>query len=128
MIAEETHLALLRFPTAGIPVGDTIAESEEVESVALPADRSATAPPMWKSPGEALAVCRRRAVLRRTVRIALLVGTLLSIVNQGGVILGGDATTVTWLRVLANYVVPFCVSNAGVLSATRAPAGEERHG
>jgi hypothetical protein len=83
---------------------------------------------MWKSPGEALAVCRRRAVLRRTVRIALLVGTLLSIINQGGVILGGDATTVTWLRVLANYVVPFCVSNAGVLSATRVPAAEERHG
>ena len=91
--------------------------------MAVPADRAVgAAAPTWNSPGEALAVCRQRVVLRRTVRIALLVGTILSFVNQGGIILGGDATVVTWLRVLVNYVVPFCVSNAGVLSATRAPA------
>jgi hypothetical protein len=89
--------------------------------MAVPADRAVgAAAPTWKSLGEAFMVCRQRVVLRRTVRIALLVGTILSIVNQGGVILGGDATVATWLRVLANYVIPFCVSNAGVLSATRA--------
>ena len=32
----------------------------------------------------------------------------------------GQSDTVTWLRVAANYVVPFIVSNAGALSATRA--------
>ena len=66
-------------------------------------------------------MCCQRMVVRRTVRIALLVGTILSAVNQGGVLLAGDASGMTWLRVAVNYVIPFCVSNAGVLSGTRAP-------
>ena len=80
-------------------------------------------PATWSTAREAVAVCCQQVVLRRTARIALLVGTILSAVNQGGVILGGDASGVTWLRVAANYVIPFCVSNAGVLSATRAAPG-----
>ncbi|MGH2727721.1 MAG: nitrate/nitrite transporter NrtS [Actinomycetota bacterium] len=60
-----------------------------------------------------------RTTLRKTIRIALVVGTILSLINQAGVIFGGDATTVTWIRVGANYLVPFCVSSAGFLSATR---------
>lgn len=58
--------------------------------------------------------------LSRCVPIAVLVGTLLSLVNQGGVIASGDATAVTWLRVLFNYLVPFCVSSAGFFSCRRA--------
>ena len=50
----------------------------------------------------------------------LVVGTLLSLINQGSVIFGGHATAVTWVRVGLNYVVPFCVSSLGYLSATRA--------
>lgn len=79
-------------------------------------------PASWSTAREAIAVLRQPVVVRRTLRIALLVGTLLSVVNQGGVILGGDATLVTWIRVAANYVIPLCVSSAGVLSGTRAPA------
>ncbi|MGQ0521369.1 MAG: nitrate/nitrite transporter NrtS [Actinomycetota bacterium] len=73
----------------------------------------------WATPGEAFGLVFLRATLRRTVRIALVVGTILSLVNQGAVILDGHASTVTWLRVAANYFVPFCVSSAGFLSATR---------
>lgn len=75
----------------------------------------------WSSARDALRLALRPSTLRRTVVIAVIVGTLLSIVNQGDVLLRGDATTVTWLRVLANYLVPFCVSTAGFLSATRSP-------
>lgn len=39
-------------------------------------------------------------------RVALVVGTILSAVNQGSVILGGDATGVTWTRVVVNYLRP----------------------
>jgi hypothetical protein len=44
---------------------------------------------------EALGICFRREHLRRTVRIALVVGTILTIINQADVILRGDATTLT---------------------------------
>ncbi len=65
---------------------------------------------------EALAYCLRRAHLRRTTRIAFVVGLLLTAINQGAVILGGDASTMTWVRSAANFLIPFVVSNLGLLS------------
>jgi hypothetical protein len=69
---------------------------------------------------EALRIVMMRDHLRRTVRIALAVGTILTLINQGSVISGGDATTLTWVRSGLNYCVPFIVSNLGVLAAHRA--------
>lgn len=68
---------------------------------------------------DACVFCARRENLRRTVRIALVVGVLLTVINQSGVIAAGDATTVTWVRCGLNFVVPFLVSNAGLLSGRR---------
>jgi len=69
---------------------------------------------------EALRICARREHLRRTIRIALVVGTLLTLINQLDVILGGDATAVTWVKAGLNYCVPFVVSNLGLLAGKRA--------
>jgi hypothetical protein len=57
--------------------------------------------------------------MSRCVPIALVVGTLLSLVNQVDVIAGGDATAVTWVRVAVNYLVPFAVSSAGFYAGER---------
>jgi hypothetical protein len=57
--------------------------------------------------------------LRKTVSVALVVGTILFAINQLDVVLRGDATTAVWLKSVLTYVVPFCVSNYGVLVATR---------
>ena len=65
---------------------------------------------------EAVAFCFTRHNLRRTVRIALIVGVLLTTINQGAVITAGHATAATWVRSGLNFVVPFLVSNAGLLS------------
>jgi hypothetical protein len=67
----------------------------------------------------ALAYCGRREHLRRTVRIALVVGIVLTAINQLDVILGGDATAGTWVKSGLNFVVPFVVSNLGLLSGRR---------
>ena len=64
----------------------------------------------------ACVLCARRENLRRTVPIALVVGLVLTLINQGGVIAGGDATALTWVRCALNFVVPFVVANAGLLS------------
>jgi len=67
----------------------------------------------------ALATCRQPSNLRRTLTIALIVGCILSIINQGDVIVHGDATGATVLKVCLNFVVPFVVSNLGVLTGDR---------
>jgi hypothetical protein len=74
---------------------------------------------------EALRYCALRAHLRRTARIALVVGVVLTIINQADVILGGDATTATWIKTGLNFVVPFVVSNLGLLSGRRLASGGE---
>jgi len=68
---------------------------------------------------EALEICAQRRNLRRTIRIAIVVGIILTAINQGSVIAGGHETTATWVRCALNFVVPFLVSNAGLLSARR---------
>lgn len=65
---------------------------------------------------EALRYCLRGEHLRRTLTIALVVGVILTCINQLDVILGGRATTATWAKSMANFVVPFVVSNLGLLS------------
>jgi len=66
---------------------------------------------------EALAFCSQRRNLRRTVRIALVVGPVLTLINQGALIASGHVTAATWVRCALNFVVPFLVSNAGLLSS-----------
>ncbi len=84
--------------------------------------------PSWSTYAEAYHLWFARPTLRKTLKICLVVGTLLSLINQGAVIAGGDATAATWVRVGLNYVVPFCVSSLGFLSATRARGPAEGGG
>ena len=61
----------------------------------------------------------RREHLLRTGTIALAVGTILMVINQGDVILGGDAVALTWVKVGLSYCVPFIVANLGLLAGRR---------
>ncbi len=72
-----------------------------------------------RRPSEQIAYVLRREHLRCTLTIALVVGLLLTAINQGAVISGGEATAATWVRCALNFLVPFCVSNLGLLSARR---------
>ena len=74
---------------------------------------------------QAIAYCAQPAHLRRTLRIALVVGLLLTLINQGAVIAGGDASAATWARCALNFVTPFVVSNLGVATSRPAVAAAE---
>ncbi|HEX4108230.1 MAG TPA: nitrate/nitrite transporter NrtS [Solirubrobacteraceae bacterium] len=74
--------------------------------------------PSWQEWHEALALVRRPAHLRRTAATALIVGTVLFAINQLNVVLAGHATTAVWLKTGLTYLVPFTVSNIGILIGT----------
>jgi hypothetical protein len=57
----------------------------------------------WRA---ALAYVLRREHLRRTVRIALVVGIVLTTVNQLDVMARGEATAITWIKSGTNFVIP----------------------
>jgi hypothetical protein len=79
----------------------------------------------WSRGGvrDALSIIMRREHLRRTLRIALIVGVVLTLINQADVIVGGDASASTWIKVGLNFCVPFVVSNLGLLAGKRAEPG-----
>jgi hypothetical protein len=79
-----------------------------------------TDPPTWSTWRQAARVVSYPPHLRRTVSIALIVGTILFAINQLDVVIRGDATTIVWAKVAITYVVPFAVANAGILIASRA--------
>jgi hypothetical protein len=65
---------------------------------------------------EARAILTQPPHLRRTVTIALAVGTILFCINQLDIVLQGEADAIVWTKSAVTYVVPFCVSCAGCSS------------
>ena len=61
----------------------------------------------------------------RSLLIAAIVGTLLTAINQGNVILQGDASAALAWKIPLTYSVPYCVATAGALmnSRLRPPRG-----
>ena len=53
--------------------------------------------------------------------MAVFVGTVLFLINQADVVFGGHATAATWTKVGLSYLVPFLVSNYGIVIASRTP-------
>ena len=73
----------------------------------------------WSTPLEACVLIVRGATFRTASKIALIVGTVLTAVNQGGVILAGHASVATWIRTGANYLIPYTVASVGYLAPLR---------
>lgn len=78
--------------------------------------------PTWSSWRELGSVVAYPPHLKRTVTIALTVGSVFFAMNQLTVVLAGHATPVLWLKVALTYLTPLCVSNVGILTATRRPS------
>lgn len=60
--------------------------------------------------------------LRKTLKIALVVGCVLTTINQLDVFLGGEASAITFVKTGLNFCVPFVVSNLGLLAGKRTAA------
>ena len=78
----------------------------------------------WTTWGEMLGVITAPANLKRTVTIALVIGTLFVTMNQLELILSGQASVIVWLKAGLTYVTPLIVSNLGILSATHRRSGD----
>ena len=55
--------------------------------------------------------------MKRSVRVALVVGTLLTLINQGGRLLALDIDAPTLARIVLTYIVPYCVSTWAAVGA-----------
>jgi len=71
-----------------------------------------------------------RGIMRRSAIVAAIVGTILTGINQGDLILGGAMPV--WWKMALTYCVPYCVATYGAVTARQAAqrkqasAGPER--
>jgi hypothetical protein len=68
--------------------------------------------PKWKI---ACQCAVSNGVPRRSFYVALVVGTILNLINQGETIFGTGS--VDWLKVILTYFVPYAVCTYGAVSA-----------
>lgn len=84
----------------------------------------------FHTPGGLTCVCfgcavRHAPMLQRSLLIALVVGTLLTAINQGDVLLARHWTAALVWKIPLTYTVPFIVVTLGALGAGRARAGSD---
>lgn len=60
------------------------------------------------------------AILHRSVKVAVIVGTILMLINHGDAIFAGNIDIVRVSKIMLTYLVPFCVSTQASVSATLA--------
>jgi len=62
---------------------------------------------------------RHRPMLRRSFFTALVVGTILTLLNQGTIILAGSWQSSLYWKIPLTYCVPFLVATWGALTNSR---------
>ena len=75
-----------------------------------------TPSPTWITYRQAARLFLRGVTLPSAIRIALVVGTWLTLMNHGRLILDGHPP---WIRIVLNYLTPFTVASLGYLAARR---------
>ncbi len=68
--------------------------------------------------------CLRCAIIhgplvRRSLVVALIVGTILTAINQGNILLRGDFPPSLYWKIPLTYVVPYCVATTGAILNSR---------
>jgi hypothetical protein len=60
-------------------------------------------------------------LMRRSFIVALMVGTILTTINQGNIIMRGDFPPSLYWKIPLTYAVPYCVATTGALLNARRP-------
>ena len=78
---------------------------------------------MTRSVRSWLELARRPDIVSRSTRVALVVGTLLALINHGGRLLDLNVDAEIVIKICLTYLVPYCVSTwASVQTALRGKA------
>jgi hypothetical protein len=64
---------------------------------------------------------RERQVVRLALKVTLVVGTILNLINHFDLLLGAPASSGTFVQIVLTYIVPYCVSTHGQVFGQRRP-------
>ncbi len=58
------------------------------------------------------------AIVQRSIKVSLLVGSILMMINHGDALLAGDLDQTRIMKILLTYIVPYLVSTQAGVAAT----------
>ncbi len=74
---------------------------------------------MWSAIGRYLTYCLERDTLLRSCKTALVVGSILAVINHGQEMLSGQLSPRWIVPMLVTYLVPFSVATFGQVQGKR---------
>jgi hypothetical protein len=82
------------------------------------------------SPAGMSVACRRcamshRPFLKRALIVSVVIGTCLTLINQGDALIGSSGAPTLFWKIPLTYSVPFMVSYYSSVAAARAPASSK---
>jgi hypothetical protein len=66
-----------------------------------------------------LAIALQRSVVQRAIKMAVVVGSILTVINHWDSLLAGHFTANIWAQIGLTYLVPYCVSTFASVEAIR---------
>jgi hypothetical protein len=66
-----------------------------------------------------LAIALEPSVRLRALKVAVVVGLILAVINHGDNLLAGTMTATAWIKVFLTFLVPYCVSTYASVEAIR---------
>lgn len=73
----------------------------------------------WSLPRQAVRQVLRGATLKTCIPVAVVVGSVLSVVNEGDIVASGMADGRVVVKVVVNLLIPFLSSSTGALLTLR---------
>lgn len=64
-------------------------------------------------------IATEKSVMKRATRIALIVGTVIAVINHGDRMMAGAMDLTAWFKCLLTFLVPYSVSTYSSVMAVR---------
>lgn len=64
-------------------------------------------------------IALRKSVVKRAIKIALVVGCILALINHGDRIIFQNMKPLDWFKILLTFCVPYCVSTVSSVLAIK---------
>lgn len=72
---------------------------------------------MSNAPSSFVALALSRKVVLSALKVSIIVGTLLALINHGGALINMEISADRVAQILLTYLVPYCVSTYSSVSA-----------
>ncbi len=70
-------------------------------------------------------IARSSIVVTRAIKVAIIVGTILALINHGDKLLSMSLSSQDWFKVILTYLVPYSVSTWSAVGAIKANASND---